>query len=180
MRVRGLIVAVFFLLAGVLSVPVQAFNADGIWSGMSREQVTFTAARLGLRVGVQQGLQGEGGKMVVANPGAPWLDATLGFCGKVLTSYSRNLSSDTDYAAALARVFAQYGPPKLMSFRGDVTTDINSASGAMQSYVVTEWLRGNDRVQLKSFFDWRIQQGNLGRFQPATILYEMRSPCTLR
>ena len=37
-----------------------------------------------------------------------------------------------------------------------------------------------DEAQLKSFFDWRIQQGNLGRFQPATILYEMRSPCTLK
>lgn len=174
MRVRRLIVAVFFLLAGVLSVPAQAFNADGIWSGMSRDQVALTAASLGLRVGMQ------GEKMVVAIPGAPWLDATLGFCGNVLTSYSRNLSSDTDYATALARIFALYGPPKLMSFRGDVATDINSARGAMQSYVVTEWLRGNDRVQLKSFFDWRIQQGNLGRFQPATILYEIRSPCTLK
>jgi hypothetical protein len=53
-----------------------------------------------------------------------------------------------------------------------------SGNGVMQSYVIAQWWRGDDHVELKSYFDWRIKQSNLERFQPATLFYEMRNPCT--
>ena len=175
MRMRFFGIVACCLLTGLVSPPAVAFNADGVWSGMSREQLAASALRFGLL------LRNEAPDRVsIAAPGASTPGATLGFCGKVLTTYTRNISSDADYAATLARVFGMYGPPRVMSFRGDVTTDIDSGSGTLQSYVITDWVRGADRVQLKSYFDWRIQRGNLGRFQPATIVYEMRSPCTPR
>lgn len=171
---RRIVVLSICLSTSLVSPTVGAFNVDGLWSGMSREQALAGALRLGLQV------RNEGERVLVAPPGAPWAAATLGFCGSLLSSYRRNLASDADYASTLSRVFAAFGPPRLMSFRGDVTTDMDTASGAMQSYVITEWVRGDDRVQLKSYFDWRTHKGNLGRFQPATIAYETRSPCNAR
>lgn len=151
-----------------------AFNADGFWSGMTREQFTAHAARLGLQV-----VNRPDGKAIAARPNSPrWLSATAGFCGNLLNAYSRSIWSDPDYAATLTQLFRYYGPPREMSFRGDVSTDIDSGAGTMQSYVITNWYRGDDRVRLKSYFDWRFQQGNLGRFQPATILYETLGPCS--
>lgn len=162
------------LLAATASPPALAFDADGFRSGMTREQFAANAALLGLRV-----LNRPDGKVTAARPSAPlWLGATAGFCGDLLHSYSRSIVSDPDYAATLAKLFHEYGPPRQMSFRGDLTTDINSGGGTMQSYVVSYWYRDNDRVRLKSYFDWRYQQGNLGRFQPATITFETRSPCS--
>ena len=140
---------------------------------MTREQFTASAAVIGLRVG-----RLPNGKMTAARPNAPLSSgAIVTFCGNLLNAYSRNIWSDPDYAATLAQLFRYYGPPKKMSFRGDVSTDIDSGGGTMQSYVITTWYRADDRVRLKSFFDWRFYQGNLGRFQPATITYEKRSPC---
>lgn len=162
------------LLAGMASAVAVAFDADGFRSGMTREQFGANAALLGLRV-----VNRPDGKVTAARPNAPpWLGATVGFCGNLLHTYTRSIGSDPDYAATLAKLFREYGPPKQMSFRGDVSTDIDSGGGTMQSYVITYWYRGDDRVRLKSYFDWRYQQGNLGRFQPATITFETRSPCS--
>lgn len=162
------------LLAGTASQLAVAFDADGFRSGMTREQFAATAAVLGLRV-----MNRTDGKVMAVRPNAPlWLGATAGFCADLLHTYSRSIVSDPDYAATLAKLFREYGPPKQMSFRGDVSTDIDSGGGTMQSYVITYWYRGYDRVRLKSYFDWRYQQGNLGRFQPATITFETRSPCS--
>jgi hypothetical protein len=171
--------AVFLLIKVALSPsPALAFNVDGLWSGMSRSQVAVSVARLGLHA--SNGADGDIRLSTPVTPGSSGLDANLGFCGDVLVLYRRNISSDSDYATTLSRIFSVYGPPITMSFRGDISTDLDSGSGVMQSYVITRWQRGNDRVELKSYFDWRIQQGNLGRFQPATLLYEMRNPCAAR
>lgn len=162
------------LLAGTASPIAVAFDADGFWSGMTREQFATNAALLGLRV-----VNRPDGKLAAARPNAPpRLGATAGFCGNLLHTYSRSIESDPDYGATLAKLFREYGPPTQMSFRGDISTDIDSGGGTMQSYVVTYWYRGDDRVRLKSYFDWRYQQGNLGRFQPATIMFETHSPCS--
>ena len=174
MRAPFYVLGAFCLLSGTASPLAGAFNADGIVSGITRQQLALTVARLGIpfsNVG--------DGQVNIMLPGTPWREATLGFCGNLLTTYRRNITSDVDYANTLARVFSVYGPPKVMSFRGDVATDLASGSGAMQSYVVTDWIMGDERVRLKSTFDWRINQGKLGRFQPASLLYETRSPCSV-
>lgn len=175
MRLRIFVLGAFCLLMGIASSSASAFNAEGIVSGMAREPLVASAARLGLH-----SKNRADGTLLLSNPAAPGLEITLGFCGNVLTSYRRNLFSDTDYAAALARLFSEYGPPRAVSFRGDIVTNRDSGSGVMQSYVVTQWQHGDDRVALRSYFDWRIQQGNLGRFQPATLFYERRNPCATR
>jgi hypothetical protein len=162
------------LLAATASPLAVAFNADGFWSGMTREQFATNAAVLGLRV-----VNRPDGKVMAARPNAPlWLGVTVGFCEDLLHTYSRSIVSDPDYAATLAKLFREYGPPKQMSFRGDVSTDIDTGGGTLQSYVVGYWYRGDDRVRLKSHFDWRYQQGSLGRLQPAAITFETRSPCS--
>ncbi len=142
---------------------------------MTRELLAASAAPLGLHA-----KNSADGKLLLLNPAAAELEITLGFCGNLLTSYRRNIFSDTDYAATLARLFSEYGPPRAVSFQGEIATDQESGSGLMQSYVVTQWQRGDDRVELRSYFDWRIQQGKLGRFQPATLFYERRNPCAAR
>lgn len=162
------------LLVATASPLAVAFDADGFRSGMTREQFAANAALLGLRV-----VNRPDGEVMAVRPNAPlWFGATVRFCSGLLHSYSRSIVSDPDYAATLAKLFREYGAPKQMSFRGDLTTNMDSGGGTMQSYVVSYWYRGNDRVRLKSYFDWRYQQGNLGRFQPATITFETRSPCS--
>lgn len=162
------------LLAGVASTVAVAFEIDGFRSGMTREQFVAHATLVGLRV-----VNRPDGKLTAADPNAlQWPGATAGFCGNLLHTYGRSIWSDPVYAATLAKLFRDYGPPRKMSFRGDVTTDIDSGGGTMQSYVITYWYRGDDRMRLKSYFDWRYYQGNLGRFQPATITFETRSPCS--
>jgi hypothetical protein len=149
-----------------------AFQADGFWSGMSREQLAATTLRLGIET-----REGPQGRFMATNAAAPWSGATFAFCGNALVAYSRNISSDQDYAATLAHLFGDYGPPREMNFAGDVSTDMDTGAGTMQSRALTKWYGGNDRIRLKSYFDWRFYRGNLGRFQPATILYEVRNPC---
>jgi len=173
MRAPFYVMGAFCVLSSAASPLASAFNADGIVSGITRQQWALSAVRLGLPFS-----NAGDGQVMILLPATPWMEATLGFCGNVLTTYRRNIASDVDYANTLARVFSVYGPPKGMSFRGDVATDLASGSGAMQSYVVTDWIMGDERVRLKSTFDWRVYQGKLGRFQPANILYETRSPCS--
>jgi len=159
------------LLLGALTAgPVQAFLVDGFWSGMSPRQLVATAAAYGLvaRPGTE-------GRWLIATRFPPSVIAEAGFCRNVLVSYSRNILSDADYANTLAAIFATYGPPRKMSFSGDVAT--GTAEGAFRASGETLWRQGLDRVRMDSFFDWRLSQGDLRREQPASVRFETRSPC---
>jgi hypothetical protein len=174
MSARFLAMWLVGLWAATVTPLAVAFDVDGFRSGMTREQFVAHAALLGLKAVNQSD-----GEVTVVRPDAlQWLGARAAFCGNLLYSYSRTIGSDPDYAATLTKLFRDYGPPRKMSFRGDVSTDSDTGAGTMQSYVITYWNRGDDRVRLKSYFDWRYYQGNLGRFQPATITFEARSPCS--
>jgi hypothetical protein len=162
-----------FLAAILLPMHALAFNADGFWSGMAKAEFVARAAQLGLRA-----VPGPGGRWAVARPNTPRALATFGFCGNRLVSYSRTISSDPDYASTLMQLFLTYGPPRHMSFTGDVSMD--DGGGAFRSFGVTLWYLGNDRVRLTSLFDWRMNRGDFRRRQPARITYEMRNPCRRR
>jgi hypothetical protein len=160
------------LLAALWSGHALAFQVDGFWTGMSTQQLVAVAATYGL----------------VASPGADgyWFVGTstpqrvlgkFGFCGNYLVSYTRNIHSDADYASTLAAIFATYGPPRKMSFSGDVATG-SVTDGAFRASGETQWVRGDDRVRMKSYFDWRFYRGDLQREQPASVRYETRSPCS--
>lgn len=172
MRIQIFVRGAFYLLAGMASSLAIAFNADGMVSGTTRDQLAANFVRLGLQVKNRAD-----GTTLVSIPGALGQDALLGFCRNRLTSYRRNITSDSDYAATLYNLFRIYGPPGAINFQGKISTDMASGNGMMQSYVITQWWRSDDRVELKSYFDWRIEQRNLERFQPATLFYEMRNPC---
>ena len=161
-------------LVAAVSVPAEsmAFEADGFWSGMSRAAVALRAAQFGL-----QTRQAPGGKWVAWRAYPAPVRETFGFCGNALVSYGRNIVSDPDYAATLMHLFSTYGPPQDMSFTGDVSAD--PGGGAFRSFGVTVWYRGRDRVKLTSYFDWHYQAGDLRRMQPAHLLYETRSPCSM-
>jgi hypothetical protein len=159
------------LLGALLTAPVQAFQVDGFWTGMSPQQLFTTAAAYGL---VAQ--PGKAGRWFISTMYPPRAIAEVGFCRNYLVSYRRNVLSDADYANTLAGIFATYGPPRKMSFSGDVAT--GTAEGAFRASGETLWAQGLDRVRMASFFDWRLNQGDLRRQQPASVLFETRSPCT--
>jgi len=118
---------------------------------------------------------GKAGRWFIGKAFSPSLMAEVGFCRNHLVSYRRNIQSDEDYANTLAGIFATYGPPRTMSFSGDVAT--GTAEGAFRASGETLWVLGLDRVRMESFFDWRLNQGDLRRQQPASVLFETRSPC---
>lgn len=158
------------LLGTLLAAPVQAFQVDGFWTGMSSQQLLTTAAAYGL---VAQ--PGKAGRWLVSAMYPPRVTAEVGFCQNHLVSYRRNIMSDEDYANILSGIFAAYGPPRKMSFSGDVAT--GTAEGAFRASGETLWAQGTDRVRMDSFFDWRLNRGDLRRQQPASVFFETRSPC---
>ena len=158
------------LFAVLLPVSGHAFFVDGIWSGMTRQQLAAAATAVGLTIWPTTS-----GRWFI---GTPWQARALGeldFCGDYLVSYSRDIHSDADYASTLASVFATYGPPRNMSVSGDVAA--GATAGAMRASGDTVWTRGPDRVKMKSSFDWRMHQGELRREQPARIKFETLNPC---
>lgn len=163
-RATGLLLAAF-------STAAPAFVADGFWSGMSPQQLAVTAAGHGL-VARPAGA----GQWLVGSPLPPRVLGAFRFCGNRLASYTRNIQSDADYARTLASIFATYGPPRSMSFSGNVAT--GRSGGAFVSAGETVWWAGADRVRMRSFFDWRLHRGELRRRQPASVMYETRSPCS--
>jgi len=158
------------LLAALLSGHALAFQVDGFWTGMSTQQLVAVATAYGLVV-----RQGAEGYWYVGTASPPRPLAKFGFCGNYLVSYTRNIHSDADYANTLAAIFATYGPPRKMSFSGDVAG--SSADGAFRASGETWWGRGDDRVRMESHFDWRLYHGQLLREQPASVRYETRNPC---
>ncbi len=79
------------------------------------------------------------------------------------------------FGVILAGIFSAYGPPAKMQFGGDVEPGI--ASGAFRAMGYTLWAKGTDRVWMMSYFDWRLQQGNLYRQQPASVRFDILNPC---
>lgn len=159
------------LLGALLSGHAPAFQIDGFWSGMSTQQLVYVAANSGLVA-----RPGADGYWYVGTSIPPRVLARFDFCGNYLVSYTRNIHSDADYASSLAAIFANYGPPRKMSFSGDV--EGSSADGAFRASGETLWVRGADRVRMESYFDWRLYHGQLQREQPASVRYETRSPCS--
>jgi hypothetical protein len=161
-----------FLVAGLsASGSGVAFQADGFWSGMSPQELAARASAYGLVARPAGGRQWLVGSLVPSR-----VLGVFGFCGNGLASYTRNIQSDTDYASTLAAIFATYGPPRSMTFSGNVAA--GNAGGAFVSAGETVWWAGADRVRMRSFFDWRLYRGELQRMQPASVMYETRSPCT--
>lgn len=148
----------------------RAFSADGFWSGMTKAQFAVRAAQMGLEV-----RPGTRGTWTLARSYPPAVWGEFRFCGNALVSYRRDIRSDADYASTLMQVFAIFGMPADMTFTGGVST--NPGGGAFRSFVLTYWYLGTDRVRMRSFFDWRFQNGDFGRMQPASIRYETRNPC---
>lgn len=137
---------------------------------MSAQQVIVVAAAQGLMA-----QPGQNGYVYLGAANPPRLLSTLGFCGNVLVSYTRNILSDADYARTLASIFAAYGPPRKMQFSGDVEPGI--AAGALRAAGLTLWVQGADRVWMNSYFDWRLDQGQLLRQQPASVRFQTLNPC---
>jgi hypothetical protein len=158
------------LVGTLLAGSVQAFQADGFWTGMSPQQLLATATAYGL---VAQ--PGKAGRWLISTKYPLMVIAEAGFCQNHLVSYRRNIQSDEDYANTLSGIFAIYGPPRKMSFSGDVAT--GTSEGAFRASGETLWAQGPDRVRMESFFDWRMNQGDLRRQQPASVLFETRNPC---
>lgn len=152
--------------------PGLAFQVDGFWTGMGRQQLLTVAAAYGLVV--QPGADGE---WFVGTSLPARVLGKFGFCGNSLVSYTRNIHSDADYANTLAAIFATYGPPYQMNFSGDVGAG-TAAGGAFRASGETQWERGPDLVRMESYFDWRLYRGELQREQPASVRYETRSPCS--
>ncbi|HYO28818.1 MAG TPA: hypothetical protein VER68_11105 [Azonexus sp.] len=159
------------LLGALLSGPGQAFQVDGFWSGMNTQQLVAMAATYGLVA-----RPGAGGYWFVGTTSPARLLGKFGFCGNYLASYTRNIHSDADYANTLAAIFATYGPPRKMNFSGNVES--GSADGAFRASGQTQWERGDDRVTMQSYFDWRLYRGELQREQPASVRFETRNPCS--
>ncbi len=171
-RVRLRRMAVLFYLPLCLVPPgeARAFYFDGFWSGMSAEQAVSVASARGLMA--QAGVDGY---LYLGAVNPPRVLSKIGFCGNILVSYTRNILSDMDYARVLAGIFGAYGPPAKMQFGGDVEPGI--ASGAFRAMGYTLWAKGTDRVWMMSYFDWRLQQGNLYRQQPASVRFDILNPC---
>ncbi len=159
------------LLGALLPGSGLAFQVDGFWTGMKTQQLVAVAASYGLVA-----RPGAGGYWFVGTSIPPRVLGKFGFCGNYLVSYTRNIHSDADYANTLAAIFATYGPPRKMSFSGDVAG--SSGDGAFRASGETLWVRGAERVRMKSYFDWRLYRGELRREQPASVRYETSSPCS--
>ncbi len=141
----------------------EAFNENGFYSGMSREQVIAAVQRFGFTLGEIEGTLVNRETLEMFN-----------FCGNGLISYLRNINFDADYIPALQTLIEKNGQPEIVRV---IQSPWSGPGGGYVQGVEMLWYRGKDRIRLSFSPKAWDGYGKLRHNGGASIEYRKKNNC---
>ena len=164
MNAKHLLVA----LASVVSITTaSAFDIDGIKSGMTIQELTSHAARLGLEVHHTDGFNYFMGKLDKYQ-----IDGSFVVCSGRVVSYAKSVDFDADYPKLLIDTIQRLGQPKVVATRRQL-----QQSTTMIPAVEMIWRDKQDRVNLSFSTEVRDGKGALKMNRGANLQYVAPNTC---
>lgn len=165
---KALRFAVF--MCGVIFCSISAaFDLDGVYSGMTREQVRSFFAERGLEAR-DLGTTG----LLIGDFKANRIDGSVSFCGDGLVWYSKSIDFDAAYIQTFQDLVKKFGQPQR------VTVEKNPWTGPGAGYVYgigMRWVSKKDEITLFFYPEGRDGHGAIRYSRAASVIYTTANNC---